>query len=247
MKALHCHDPSNNQVKLANLLIHMKTLETFEEEASAPKEEVPKNTPFTSTVHIHGSLILQELLNFNKPIKAVNSLLSMEATVLRGLLSDPKGSHVTDAFMASPTVGEKSREGLVKALHGELVALACSKHGSRSLDAIWKRSSPKMKEIIAGELSKKETIMNNNTFGKFISTNCALSLFKRAREEWNKLQKSDNKKRELFDDILGTKKKDLKREAEPEAPVDAQEDEKKNSSSPPKKKKKQAKSYLDDL
>ena len=129
-----------------------------------------------------------------------------------------------------------------------------------------------MKEMIAADLSKKETVLNNNNFGKFISTNCSLSLFKRAREDWNKLQKTDDKKRELFNDILGTKKKDKKREApvettaeneitpfspppkkkkdkKREAPVEttAEKEIVSSSSPPPKKKKKQAKSYLDDL
>ena len=116
MKSLHCYEHSTNQVKLTPLLVQMQTLEIFEQEAAAPKEATSKDTPFTSKVHIHGSLILQELLKFNKPIKAVNSLLGMDSALLRGLLSDPKGSHVTDVFMESPTVGEKSRDLLVKSL-----------------------------------------------------------------------------------------------------------------------------------
>lgn len=111
------------------------------------------------------------------------------------------------------------------------------------MDAIWKQSSTKTKEVIAAELSKKESVLNNNNFGKFISTNCSLSLFKRAREDWNKLQKVDNKKKELFSDILEPKKR--------KEPVKDEEEEDKtvsSSSSPPKKKKKKAaKSYLDDL
>ena len=46
----------------------------------------------------------------------VSSLLSMSAPSLRELLCDPKGCHVADAFAESASVGEKSRDGLVKAL-----------------------------------------------------------------------------------------------------------------------------------
>ena len=40
----------------------------------------------------------------------------MSASSLRDLLCDPKGCHVADAFAESDSVGEKSRDGLVKAL-----------------------------------------------------------------------------------------------------------------------------------
>ena len=68
-------------------------------------------------VHINGSLIIQELLKFNKPIKIVNSLLAQEPAHLRQLLSDPRGSYVTDVFMNSESIGEKSRDGLIKSLY----------------------------------------------------------------------------------------------------------------------------------
>ena len=47
-------------------------------------------------------------------IELVTRPLGIEA--LRSVLGDPRGCHVTDTFMASPTVGEKSRDALVKSL-----------------------------------------------------------------------------------------------------------------------------------
>ncbi len=85
----------------------MTTRETFEEQ---------RDSSSLPSVSLHGSLLLQEVLRFNKPIKAVSSLLALGARDLRLLLSDPCGSRVADAFMDSPHVGEKSREALVKAL-----------------------------------------------------------------------------------------------------------------------------------
>ena len=52
------------------------------------------------SVHLHGSLILQELLHFSKPIKLVRSLLQLPAPQLSQLLSDPRGCHITDSFMS---------------------------------------------------------------------------------------------------------------------------------------------------
>ena len=124
MNSLHCSSDHN---KLIPLLIRMVTKEAFEEDKGG------EDSGFS--VHIHGSLIAQELLRFQKPIKAVgikspnfvaakfeippfqvSSLLSMSASSLRDLLCDPKGCHVADAFAESVSVGEKSRDGLVKAL-----------------------------------------------------------------------------------------------------------------------------------
>ena len=66
-------------------------------------------------MHLHGSLILQQLLHYNKPIKLVRSCLQLPAAQLAQLLADPRGCHVTDSFM--------SRSGRVKSAklynHGE--------------------------------------------------------------------------------------------------------------------------------
>lgn len=68
-------------------------------------------------VNLHGSLIVQELLHFKKPIKVVSSLLkAFGPKALGELLSDVRGNHITEAFVSSETIGEKSRDGLVKGL-----------------------------------------------------------------------------------------------------------------------------------
>ena len=105
MKSLHCYDPASLQLKLVPLTIRLTTKEALDESA--------EGFPY----HLHGSLILQELLNFNKPIKVVNSLLALDSGSLKNILTDPKGSHISDAFMSSSTVGEKSRTAIVKSLH----------------------------------------------------------------------------------------------------------------------------------
>ena len=86
----------------ASLLLSMATREVVEE------QEFP--------IQIHGSLVPQELL-FNKLIKVVNSLLAMEPGKLRQLLSDPRGSHVTDRFVGSTTVGKGGFEDEGKDKH----------------------------------------------------------------------------------------------------------------------------------
>ena len=100
IKVLHCNE---KQEMLAPLLAHLVTLESWSEGEHPP-------------VHLHGSLALQQLLLFTKPIKVVRSLLSLGASQLASLLADPRGCHITDSFLTSKHVGEKSREGLIRGL-----------------------------------------------------------------------------------------------------------------------------------
>lgn len=114
--------------------------------------------------------------------------------------------------------------------------MACSKHGSRSMDAIWSKSSLKTKEIVASELAQKEPLLNSNQFGKFIAQNCALSSFKRARDEWKTNLLRTDKKRDMFQDIIG----DLV-ETNPKSNSKAKTNIEEPSSSNPKKEKKKRK------
>ena len=63
-------------------------------------------------------------------------------------------------------MGEKSREGLVKSLKGEFVGLACSKHGSRTLDTIWKYSSIKSKQV---RRKMTKMLTSNVTINQFLN------------------------------------------------------------------------------
>ncbi|XP_069687625.1 nucleolar protein 9 [Periplaneta americana] len=154
-------------------------------------------------VHLHGSLILQAMLHFNKPIRVVSSLLDMQPTRLQALFTDLAGCHITDAFMQSQHVGEKSRDRMIKKLQGMYVSLACSRHGSRSLDAIWEVANLKQKFLIMDELSKKENILNNDKYGSILSSKYCVSLYKHRKEEWKDLQGKETRKRKLFADIIG--------------------------------------------
>lgn len=103
MRALHCLEPKERQGLLSPLTL---SLATYEKQANSNK----------LVIQVHGSIILQTLLNFNKPIQAVNSLLDMNTGDLKSVLTDKRGSHVMDAFMMSEFVGEKSREKMIKKL-----------------------------------------------------------------------------------------------------------------------------------
>ena len=50
----------------------------------------------------------------------VNSLLALRGAQLKNLFCDPKGAHVADVFLKSASVGEKSRDALVRQLQASL-------------------------------------------------------------------------------------------------------------------------------
>jgi len=218
-------------------------------------------------IHLHGSLILQQLLLLNKPIKVIRSLLLMEGSQLRKVFSDPRGSHIMDKFIKSPTVGEKSRDALVRRLSGEFVSLACSKHGSKAFENLWNAASAKTKQNIVEELSKQDTVLQSHQFGKYIHKSCAVSVWKYQKDDWNQHISKADKEREMFKDILEDAPKKRKGDwslgkspklpkvevkAEPEEEVKPKEEVKPEPEVKPeevkeKKKKKKKQSYLDDL
>nr|CAD7443342.1 unnamed protein product [Timema bartmani] len=172
MKALHCWEPPQQQLLFVPLLVRLVTMETFKQNKDSPL-----------FVQLHGSLLLQSMLHFKKPIKVVASILSMSSSDLRDVLSNPKGCHVTD---------------------GNFVKMACSKHGSRSLDAVWKATNLKQKMMIVEELSSKESILNSDQFGSHFARIAGVSLYKHKKEDWKEAQAKHINKKLLFADIIGT-------------------------------------------
>jgi nucleolar protein 9 len=81
-----------------------------------PIDIIEKEEKISNFIHPHGSMILQQMLYFNKPIKLITNLLELKKEELIQILSDKKGSFIGDAFCASTFVGEKSRDKLIKHL-----------------------------------------------------------------------------------------------------------------------------------
>ena len=95
---------------------------------------------------------------------------------------------------------------------GQFVGLACGKHGSRTVDALWKHSGLKMKQAMAEELSSKLDLLNSNKFGKFVAQKCYLQVFKRGKEDWRSLLDKEEKVEDMFSDIIGDKNKNVKKD-----------------------------------
>lgn len=199
MKTLGLDNSGESQLQIVPVVA---TLQSYEKVVELRKKEGAK-----LPVHLHGSIVLQAMLNFNKPIKIVNSMLAMQAKELVEILSDPKGSRVLDAFMDSKFIGEKSREKLAKNLQGHWVDLACGIHGSRCLDKIWvwsKTSQNKQRSWIMEELASVGESLNSTKTGKLISSKFNVPLYARNKQDWWEVQDKEDKTKALFADIIGT-------------------------------------------
>ncbi|XP_028169857.1 nucleolar protein 9 [Ostrinia furnacalis] len=135
-------------------------------------------------IHVHGSVMLQSILEFQRPAKAVNSLLELSAEELLVVLQDAKGSHVADAFCRSACVGGKARDKLVWRLKGYYQTLALSQHGSRAFERIFESCSPEQKIKLMAEISDKSNLLNGTDYGRIIAQKLDVDTFKANQQRW---------------------------------------------------------------
>lgn len=192
IKLLKCDTSTDEQTQLVWCIVTLKD--------SAQLKAIQNNT---QQLNLHGSLITQAILNFNKPIKIVNSLLEMNNEELLQLFSDPKGSRILDAFMDSKYIGEKSREKLYKKLQGIWAELAKSTHGSRCVDKMWIWARMNQKIFIMEELATAGKSLESTKSGKIISAKLNVPLFARNKKDWSESQGKEEKTKALFADIIG--------------------------------------------
>ncbi|XP_070810387.1 nucleolar protein 9 [Pituophis catenifer annectens] len=201
LEAFHCWEPPTRQLACAPLLASVLAYEVYfgEEEE---KEQEGATPPALSAVSYHGSLMLQHLLHFADPSLVLGSLAAMPPADLVTLACDPSGSHVFDALLVSPSVSKKSRRKVLRQLKGHFLPLACSKHGSRVLDAIWSRASLPARRELAQELAEHEPQLRHDPFGHHLVRNFALTHFLKRRRDWDSHQQAEKKRRDLFAEIL---------------------------------------------
>lgn len=108
MKTLDCFDTEEKQNKFA---VCLSKFTTYENISKLNLQNLDKEK-----LNLHGTLLIQLILDFNKPIKMINSLLSLDTNELKSLISNTMGSHIVDSYMKSTYVGEKSRERFIRKL-----------------------------------------------------------------------------------------------------------------------------------
>ncbi|XP_021059046.1 nucleolar protein 9 [Mus pahari] len=207
-EAFHCAEPPSRQVAcvplFASLLAYEVYYELMEEEGAVPAEHQVEMATARALreVTVLGSLLLQHLLNFSNPGLVLRSLSALTGPQLLTLAQSPAGSHVFDAILTSPSVTHKQRRRVLKTLKGQYVALACSRHGSRVLDAIWSGAALGARKEIAAELGEKNQELIQDPFGHHVARNVALTTFLKRREAWEHQQSTVAKRRRVLNSIL---------------------------------------------
>ncbi|KAF6197794.1 hypothetical protein GE061_008760 [Apolygus lucorum] len=134
-----------------------------------------------SKIDMNGSLILQNMFKFNKPIKVVESFLSQDASWLRAVAEDTKGSWVYNSFLSSPSVGDKSRSRLFGKFRGSYLPLASTKFGSRVFEELWK--SAKFKDRLQ-MISELDRTLLGSLAGRAVAKKIQLELFLTDKKTW---------------------------------------------------------------
>ncbi|CAL1532749.1 unnamed protein product [Lymnaea stagnalis] len=217
MKAFHCLEPESHQIKLVPLLASLQTYDIF---FPTEKDLNESSSCLLRTINIHGSLLLQQLLQFTHTKKVVSSLLDLCPTELAGLCCDKCGSHIIDVYFQSKTVSDKYKSALLKHLQGVYVNIACNRNGSRCLENIWKLCSLNQRIMIAEELSKSQERLEGDQWGHFAYNNFALHKFNQRRKDWLDIQGASSKKQQLLQNILQGTGNKKKRKIKPESHVE---------------------------
>uniref|UniRef100_A0A8C9MCT7 NOP9 nucleolar protein n=1 Tax=Panthera tigris altaica TaxID=74533 RepID=A0A8C9MCT7_PANTA len=208
LEAFHCAEPPSRQVACVPLFATLTAYEVYyrlaEEEGAVPAEhQVEMGTARAlGEVTVLGSLLLQHLLHFSSPGIVLRSLGALTGPQLLTLAQNPAGSHVLDAVLTSPSVTRKQRRRVLKTLKGQYVALACSRHGSRVLDAIWSGATLGARKEIAAELGERNQELIRDPFGHHVARNVALTTFLKRREAWEQQQGAVAKRRRALNSIL---------------------------------------------
>ncbi|XP_036941233.1 nucleolar protein 9 [Acanthopagrus latus] len=198
LRAFHCAEPGSRHVSCLPLFMSLLAYEVYYHSDTAEgntQTEVP-----LSSICYHGSRLVQALARFKERSILLSSLRTLTPADLLTLATDPAGSHVLQALIT--TSSDKGRGKILKRLEGQYVQMACSRLGSRVLEAIWNSASVNHRQSIALELVLSESQLRSDQFARHVWAKFALSHFMHRRAHWQEIQTGESKKRKLFSDIL---------------------------------------------
>uniref|UniRef100_A0A3P9H020 PUM-HD domain-containing protein n=1 Tax=Oryzias latipes TaxID=8090 RepID=A0A3P9H020_ORYLA len=198
LNAFHCAEPSSRQVCCLPLFMSLLTYEVYYHSDTAGGD-AQTEIPLTSICY-HGSRLVQALAKFKERSLLLSSLRTLTPADLFTLASHPAGSHVLQALIT--TSSDKGRGKILRRLEGQYGQMACSRLGSRVLEAVWSSASVSQRQSIAQELVQSESQLRSDQFARHVWAKFALSHFMHRRAHWQEIQSGESKKRKLFNDIL---------------------------------------------
>lgn len=198
LKAFHCAEPASRHTSCLPLFMSLLTYEVYYYSETA-EGEIQTERPLAFICY-HGSVLVQLLAKFKDRSLLLNSLRSLTPADLLVLGTDQCGSHVLQVLIT--TSSDKGRGKILRRLEGQFVQMACSRLGSRVLEAVWNSSSVSQRQNIAQELVSSEAQLRSDQFARHVWAKFALAFFVKRRAQWQEIQTGESKKRKLFSDIL---------------------------------------------
>ncbi|KAM3865551.1 nucleolar protein 9 [Diretmus argenteus] len=198
LHAFHCAEPGTRHTSCLPLFMSLLTYEVYYHSDTA-EDGIQTKVPLAAICY-HGSCLVQALAKFKERSLLLNSLRSLTPADLLTLASHPSGSHVLQALIT--TASDKGRGKILRRLEGLYVQMACSRLGSRVLEAVWNCASVNQRQSIAQELVPSESQLRSDQYARHIWAKFALSHFLNRRAHWQEIQTGESKKRKLFSDIL---------------------------------------------
>ncbi|XP_046882776.1 nucleolar protein 9 isoform X1 [Hypomesus transpacificus] len=198
LTAFHCTEPASRQTSCLPLFMSLLTYEVYYHSETAGGE-IDTERPLSSICY-HGSLLVQTLAKFKDRSLLLGSLRSLTPADLLILGTNQCGSHVLQVLIT--TSSDKGRGKILRRLEGQFVQMACSRLGSRVLEAVWNSSSVSQRQSIAQELVPSETRLRSDQFARHVWAKFSLTSFVRRHKQWQEGQTGESKKRKLFSDIL---------------------------------------------
>ncbi|XP_041849014.1 nucleolar protein 9 [Melanotaenia boesemani] len=198
LRAFHCAEPGSRLATCLPLFMSLLTYEVYYHSDTA-EGAISNKVPLTSICY-HGSRLVQALAKFKERSFLLSSLRALSPADLLTLALDPAGSHVLQSLIT--TSSDKGRGKILKRLEGLFVQMACSRLGSRVLEAVWNSASVSQRQSIAQELVTSESQLRSDQFARHVWAKFALYHFVHRRAHWQEIQTGESKKRKLFSDIL---------------------------------------------
>ncbi|XP_069796869.1 nucleolar protein 9 isoform X2 [Narcine bancroftii] len=112
----HCDKPTSRRTSCLSLFVSLQTYEVFHSVAAdgASTDLQPSDQPLLRSVNYHGSLLVQNLLRFDRPDELVGSFVDTPAEDLLTLACDPAGKYVFDALFRSSLVPGKRKKAVAR-------------------------------------------------------------------------------------------------------------------------------------
>ncbi|XP_010887294.2 nucleolar protein 9 isoform X2 [Esox lucius] len=198
LRAFHCAEPASRHTACLPLFLSLLTHDVYYCSETTEGDTLTERP--LSSICYHGSRLVQSLAKFKDRSLLLNSLRSLTPADHLTLGTDQTGSHVLQLLVTSSS--DKGRGKILRRLEGQYVQMACSRYGSRVLEAIWTSATVPQRQSIAKELVSCENQLRSDQFARHIWAKFALTHFVKRQAQWQEVQMGESKKRKLFSDIL---------------------------------------------